>query len=54
MFAISNHGRLAAGVADDLAPSDLAAAVSESPVDWHLHAIAATGKSLRRRWPRIT
>jgi hypothetical protein len=30
-FAISNHGRFAASVADDLAPSDLAAAVSESP-----------------------
>jgi hypothetical protein len=30
-FAISNHGRFAASVADDLGPSDLAAAVSESP-----------------------
>jgi hypothetical protein len=53
-FAISNHGRFAASVANDLAPSDLAAAVSESPVDWYLHAIAAAGKSRRRRWSRIT
>jgi hypothetical protein len=53
-FAISNHGRFAVDAADDLAPSDLAAAGSESPVDWNLHTIAVAGKSLRRRSPRIT